>query len=108
MTVDMSGATDADFQARVDRIEAGQAAEESAVEKVARAIEDADATGNAEWEDLARAAIDAMRGPAPADDPGYHVELGGQRFTQTQWEALQPYIEGRLAAVSEDAATWTP
>ena len=49
----------------------------------------------------------------PADaseqrDDGYHVELGGQRFTQAQWEALQPYIEGRAHADSEDAATWSP
>ena len=39
---------------------------------------------------------------------GYTVELGGQKFTQAQWEALGPYIEGRVHAVSEDAATWSP
>jgi hypothetical protein len=44
-----------------------------------------------------------------ADDAGtgYRVELGGQTYTQAQWEALQPYIDGCAYADSEDAATWT-
>ena len=33
----------------------------------------------------------------PARDEGYHVELGDQRFTQAQWEAVQRYCEGRPA-----------
>ncbi|WNN96071.1 MazG-like nucleotide pyrophosphohydrolase [Microbacterium phage Schimmels22] len=35
---------------------------------------------------------------------GYHVELGGQRFTQAQWEAVQIYAAGTAElALSEEA-----
>jgi predicted HAD superfamily Cof-like phosphohydrolase len=33
---------------------------------------------------------------------GYHVDLGGQRFTQSQWEAVQLYVAGTQAAAELD------
>lgn len=36
--------------------------------------------------------LDDLTVPEPADS--YTVELGGQRFTQAQWEAVQTYIDG--------------
>lgn len=32
---------------------------------------------------------------------GYAVELGGQRFTQAQWEAVQVYVEGTSAPTQQ-------
>jgi hypothetical protein len=87
MTADRSAATHEEFAARVAPFDAAPAAEESAVERVARAIAagwaDRWPDDNEPWENLretaredyrfdARVAIDAMR-PAPdaprADDP---------------------------------------
>lgn len=40
----------------------------------------------------------------PQPDPGgYTTEIGGQILTEPQWEALQPYIEGRIGAALVDA-----
>lgn len=43
----------------------------------------------------------AERTRRPAQDEGYHVELGDQRFTQAQWEAVQRYCEGRAVSQPE-------
>jgi hypothetical protein len=37
--------------------------------------------------------------PAEATS-GYTVELGGEVFTQAQWEAVQEYVQGRIAQVT--------
>jgi len=55
-----------------------------------------------------REEVEAQTPGSPPADPGYTVELGGQVFTQAQWEAVQVYIEARAQMDSEDAATWTP
>jgi len=79
------------------------------VERVALAI--CEGAGDS-WEDLteterdwhyrdarsAIAAVAALAAPAPAEpEKGYTVELGGQVFTQAQWEAVQTYCEGTSA-----------
>jgi hypothetical protein len=75
MTADRTAATAEEFAARVAPFDAAPAAEESAVERVARAIYESDNPDVSVWDDEtsglreeyranARAAIDAMR-PAP-------------------------------------------
>lgn len=39
--------------------------------------------------------------PESAFAEGYSVELGGQRFTQAQWEAVQRYVAGTTAKAVE-------
>ena len=121
-TTDRTAEPDAAFAARLAGVEAADADPDGCVEKVARAMWDAFPAREllGAWDEqserdktptrrAAMAAIHALQAPAEFDpSAGYTVELGGQMFTQAQWEALQPYIEGRAAAGSEDAATWTP
>jgi len=77
----------AEEQARYDRIEAAPHAEESAVERVARAIHDADPRSfrpvdwsvasrlaQADYRTIAVAAIDAMKGSHPAEEAVRRVE----------------------------------
>lgn len=53
------------------------------------------------------APITVIEEPAEAQQ-GYTVELGGQMFTQAQWETVQTYIEGSPAESLPDAASWSP
>lgn len=54
----------------------------------------------------AAAAIAAYRNAQDAAE-GYHVELGGQRFTQAQWEAVLVWRTG-TDIPGDDAASWSP
>lgn len=40
-------------------------------------------------------------------DEGWHVELGGHRFNQSQWEAIRDYCAGSTAATTTDQPSVT-
>jgi len=58
--------------------------------------------------------LDGLVEPVPEDvEPEYAVELGDQKFTQAQWEAVQRYCDGRDRGEETDKAAapapgWVP
>lgn len=53
--------------------------------------------GTARWPSLIRELAAALVAAYPSTQ-GYTVELGDQRFTEEQWEAVQHYADGRAFA----------
>jgi hypothetical protein len=89
MTADRSAATHEEFAARVAPFDAAPAAEESAVERVARAIARLHAESRSfsrpSYAEIAAAALDAMR-PAP-DAPRADVSVAQDGATGAHGEA---------------------